>query len=603
MGLFERSPLPKDVRDELNVLGAEFEELRAADSERLARYSRYRDEIENVGRDNDLDTAIGTLDYRRERKNSPEFSRHRITLPYAQATTVKHANRIAGRMPDVIVDRREESAQERHRSDTIEKIVWGIHRESNGEVCLSGAAWDGSQIGSACFEAYFDPRRQMPLYRDVDPASVVVVRGVDDPHDFERVYRFWSVPLASLQAQYRNREFAGFPVELGNIEPRQKVDGREYVTIVQTSDRRRAVRFVMEGRVGLQAWTHDYGFTPYVVIPNLGPERKVWGWADYEFIRDLARYLPVYFGREADILKMVANGAFKVKGTKLSTSAVRRILSNGGILPVGREGDVEPVEVPQVPAFAESHLERARTMLNDLGFSPPAAWGDGAAGSGSDRGLQLQPMLELTNLKQINWGAGLSRLGSMCLRMIDLKQVEPTRYRGVAKRGARKSPFNLLIGPEVEPVVQQSDDGEDIELPRSPKELFDGDYSVRFVWQNRIDVDDPAYVASELNKFAQGVQSLRTTLERLGIQSPEDEIKLIEDEAERHPWLRDGMIKLMQMQMDASQQGQGGGQPFDPAGAMGGALDQMTTKDGSALDADAGAGALNGGIGQLYGGA
>jgi hypothetical protein len=47
-----------------------------------------------------------------------------------------------------------------------------------------------------------------------------------------------------------------------------------------------------------------------------------------------------------------------------------------------------------------------------------------------------------------------------------------------------------------------------VDLPRTPKELFDGDYERPLLWNNRIDPDDPSYVLSELNKFQHGAQSL-----------------------------------------------------------------------------------------------
>ena len=72
--------------------------------------------------------------------------------------------------------------------------------------------------------------------------------------------------------------------------------------------------------------------------------------------------------------------------------------------------------------------------------------------------------------------------------------------------------------------------------------------------------------------FQPGVQSLYTTLERLGIQNPEEEMRLIEQEAERFPWLRQGMIALIKEQLAAGQDASGGGggaAPSSMAGALG----------------------------------
>lgn len=597
MGLFTRtaSPLDQEVQD----LGAEFRNLLSAENERLTRMQTYRDELEAV-RSTSLNASVGA-DYGRV-ANDPSPHRHRFNLPFGQAMTVKHSFRVAGRLPDALVDRREETEEERHRSDTMEKIWWGITRESGGEAQLADASWDASQLGAACFETYLDLRRQMPVYRAIDPAGTLVVRGVLDPHDFQRVYRFWDAPLASVVAQYREGSVDGAPIALNEIQ----ADPTGSVRIVQMTDKTRVVRWALgraDGRgdtvqdVPLYRRTHNYGFVNYVVIPNLGPERNVWGWADYEFTREVIDYIGKLFGREADILKMVANGAMTLSGSKLSPGAVAQILHKGGILPLSKEGKLEPVAVPEVPNFEQAHAERSIKFLQMLGFAPEAAWGDGAAGSGSDRGLQLGPMLELTSMKQINFGSGLSRLASMMYRMVEGQTVEPARYTGVAARGAKRTPFNFSFGPGAAS-LETSDGGE---LPMTPKELFDGDYKIRFSWPTRLDPDDPAYVASELNKFTSGVQSARTTLEKFGVESPEDELKLIEQENDDHPWLRQGMLKLIEMQLGASQQGQNDGSQNTAADPYGAATATMTSKDGKALDGDAMSGALPSSFGVLSG--
>ena len=232
-----------------------------------------------------------------------------------------------------------------------------------------------------------------------------------------------------------------------------------------------------------------------------------------------------------------------------------------------------------------AHRESVMQYIKMLGFAPDAAWGDGAAGSGSDCGLQMQPLAELSRMKQLNWSVGLSRLFAMAFEMIEGQQVGTARYRGKTKKGSRRSPFNLLIGPDQAPVQEPNDqynpdsltegtDEEFIEVPRDPETLFDGDHDVRFEWQTESqDPSDPAFVMSELNKFQQGAQSLRTTLENLGVESPEDEMNLIEQESERFPWLRQGMIQMLKAQMD-NQQGAGGGAPGE-GGAAGPAREDV----------------------------
>lgn len=601
------------VADDLLASNAEFQALTAAASERVTRQQLYRDEGNRV-RDPNLDVASAdTSDYGRRPKNADgNPQRHRIPLPLGKAMTVKHAYRIAGALPDVVVDQRDESPEERHRSDTMEKIVWAILRASGADTTFSSVAWNASEIGAGCFDLYMDYKRNMPIFRSVDPVGIFEVQGVDDPHDFQRVYRTWEAPLASVIMEYREKTFRGAPVNVKNLPSYKGAGGIDRVKIVQMCDRDKVVRYAVGGNmvVGLHEQVHGYGFVPYVIVPNIGPYEEVWGWADYEFVRSLTGYISQLFSREADVLKAVAAGAYQEDGTGVASQTIAKVIRDGGVISKKRESKIEPIQPADMPSFAEGHADRAMQMMKMLGFAPDAAWGLPGSGSGTDRGLQLQPLLEYTAMKQLNWQSALARLFSMSYRMMEKKMVGNSTYRGasVSKTGNRAA-FAFVIGPDAKPTTSLTEDQEgmpmEVELPNTPKEVFDGDYGVRFVWRNRVDPEDPQYVASELNKFQSGVQSMETTLENLGVQAPEDEMRRIEKESERFPWINDGRVRLLMAQLSGGAQGNGGGAPPDTS--MGGAVDTFGSTGGGgqsgALNTDALSGALSGGVGTPYGAA
>ena len=614
MALLRRDP----NTDELLAVTAEYRALETAYNERVQRMKQYRDEGVRVRDPNMTLNSADLSDYGRRPRTDGLPHRHRITLPLGKAITVKHAFRIAGRLPDIVVDERDSSPEESYRSDSMEKIAWSVIRASRGETTLSSASWNASEIGAGCLDLYFDYKKNMPVFRSVDPVGIYEVPGVDDPHDFQRVYRSWDVPLASVQNEYRDKAFRGKPIAVGDIQASNNVGGVEMVQIVQLCDAQKILRFAISrhGAVGLYEYIHNYGFTPYVIIPNLGPYEDVWGWADYEFVRALVEYIPTMFSREADVLRAVAAGAYQESGTGVNAQTLANIIREGGVASTKRDSTITPIQPAEMPSFAEAHGDRAMDMLKMLGFAPDAAWGMPGSGSGTDRGLQLQPLLEYTAMKQLNWQSGLARLMAMAFKMIEQKMVGTSTYRGtkVSGKARRRTPFSFTFGPSAVPDSQLVESGDptalpiEISLPRTPKELFDGDYDVRFVWRNMVDPDDPAYVLSELNKFQQGAQSLETTLENLGVQAPEDEMKRIEREAQRFPWVNQGLVSLIMAQIRGNAQGMGGGAPPDTTGSMQGALETVSQVAGGgqsgALGADAGAEALGpSGTGQLYGGA
>jgi hypothetical protein len=587
--------------DELMALNAEFENLRAANANRVGRMNQYRME-NNTVRDsrNDLD-VFDLNDYGRRPKGTVDQARrHNIPIPLGKAVTVKHAYRIAGAPFDMTVDQREDTIEESHRSDTMEKVAWGTYKHSKGQTAFASAAWDGSELGSSVFDVWFSPVTNLPCFRRIDPVGFFEVQGVEDPHDFERVYRVWSAPLASVRAQYREKLYDGQPVSINSMRMTTSDNGVDMVDIVQMCDKNRVVRWVSgadeNSVVPVFGHQHDYGFAPYVIIPNIGPYEDVWGWADYEFVRSLVAYIPQLLAREADVLKAVANGGMIERGTGAAPQTVKRVISEGGILPSKREGTVDPIAAPDMPAFHGDHSARAVDLFKMVGFAPDAAWGLPGSGSGTDRGLQLQPLLEYTGMKQMNWSAGISRLMSYVFRIVEAKTTEKVSYSGTipGKHVNQSQPFRFLFGPDAAAKMADETDSlgmpTPVELPMTPKDVFDGEYEISVKWRNRIDPDDPQY--------------LQTTLENLGVAAPEEEMKRIEEEADRFPWINQGQVALITAQMGQTQ-GQGGGNPGDTGGqATQDAMGSMLSPTGASgsLNADA-ATAASGGTGTPYGGA
>ena len=562
-----------------------------------ARYARSRDEGRVSLGDHD--------DYGRPDGDAPR-NRHAIPLNYDHAITQKHTYRIAGRLPDVLVPGNDRSKYERFRSDTIEKLIYGVWRYSDIDSQFASGAHHGSLLGAACFDVWLDPATglQIPKVRELHPGTVLVVPGIDDLHDFEAVYRFWSVSIRSLREKYRGVELP-HGGHIDDIRPEEGSEGR--VTLVELITRNQRIRFA--GKTVLSVRDHNYGFAPYIIIPNLGPVEELWGYSDHEFYKDAVAYLERLISRQADVAATTANGAMQDLGSGQHPSKVLNIIRKGGIVPGKKDSKgIQPIQPPEFGAWIDSHHAFIRQAINDLGFTPDAAWGTlGAATSGSDRALQLGAQLELTGLKQIHWSGGIKRMNTMILKLIE-KYTQQATFRGTATKGYRSSPFTIVVNAaaaEAQQPLSQSDvdlsdigpDGAPMALPQTPKELIAGDYCTEVKWNNRLDRDDPQFVLSELNKFSQGIQSAYTTLERLGFADPDEELQLIDKEAKQYPYLRSGMIALVKQQLD---QQAGAGQPSGAGGGQGDLSSALSTVlaggggQSGALGFDAQSRALNG---------
>jgi hypothetical protein len=242
MALFS-STKPDDYLSRVQTLATEFRALQAGDTERLQRMKTYRDEMEAARVDTLVPKEKGG-DYGRTAKRDGETPRHRFTFPFAQALTIKHSFRIAGRLPDAQVDRREETPEERHRSDAMEKIWWGIVRASKGDVRLAAAAHDASGLGAACLEVYWDAEAQMPHFRDVDPSASSSSRASMTRTTSSASTASGRSMLASLGGPVprplRGRSEAA---RRGLLRAPGRPNGK--VCIVQMTDKNRTVRFAL----------------------------------------------------------------------------------------------------------------------------------------------------------------------------------------------------------------------------------------------------------------------------------------------------------------------------------------------------------------------
>lgn len=555
----------RDARKLADQLSEQFESLRQEQMSRLQRYQDVEDRYSRVREQSGIEVS----DYGRIRKGE-EKRRHYIPLPYEHAITMKHAYRIAGRLPDIVADRLDNGPLERYLASTKEKMLYSVYRHSDAEAEIAAGAQDASKHGSACFDVYWDHNANMPKFRAICPGQIIPIPGVDDPHSFSSVFYFWHVPLATFRAQYGDLELPTGETGLA-VHPDSWNDNKT-VTIIEKVTPTTRTRFA-GGQLLRAPIVHNYGFTPYIIIPNLGPQRNIWGYSDFEFYKDVVAYYESLMSRMADVIAATAGGAYIEKGTGRTSNEILTVLSEGGIAPSRKDGAVEPIGVPEFGTGTVEHLQMMREALNDLSSTPPASWGTLGASSGSDRALQLAPQAEMTALKQINWSAGYRRLNKMILTLIRDKTMGEVKFVGQHVRRHAITPFTITLNATQtnQPVEDPNfvdEQGVPIPMPQTPAEVIGDNLGTQVVWERRLDRDDPEYILAELNKFQQGVQSLKTTLDHLGVENPEDEMKLIEEEADRFPWLRSGMIALIKESIAAQGQGDGGSGGGDLAGGL-----------------------------------
>ena len=571
------------TRDLIERYDAELQHLRIDDGLRLQRMVDLRQVMESFRRDSP--DRILPSDYGRNGPVNAAGSTD-VRLPYLLALTVKHAHRAGGQMPDVRVARADSSPEERWRQSVLERFLACCWNESDALVQLTTAAWDASCVGAGAFEVYWNAERQVACFYARDPAGIVVVPDPYRVWPYQRAYRSWLAPIASVRASYEGKPIDVMNEVLGmpNIDQLVPVDQAQGSVCQINEVKTDTDCWRWSGRVLLHHSKHGADCCPTVVYPNVGPLRMVFGYSDVEMAQDIALYYQRLFSRQADVAAFASRGSYTEEQTGVPAAQIVEIIKKGGVAPIRRDSEIKPIPAHEQPAFINEHFTAARDALSDLSFVPDAAWGSqgSEATSGSERGMQMLPQVELARQKQVNMRWALEKVDELCLRMAERNALGRSTYRGTMKRDGVSRSFRMDLGPAAEP--PQGLDGVDMTLPK----LIAKDYDTEVVFTDHLDVWDPQFVLSELNKFQQGAQSLQTTLERLGTADPVDEMNLIQAEAEAMPWLRQGMIALIEKQLQADDQAAGsGGADMPPQGQLPSGMEAMfgdAGQSGSATD-------------------
>jgi hypothetical protein len=552
----------------------ELQELRAHDVHRISRMVGMRDLVEQFRRD---DPRTSTWDYGRRFLGTGPNGKHDIRLPYLLATMIKHTHRVASKVPDVRVDRADQSLAERWRQYALERYLAVCWARSDAAVQIQDGAWDGSGVGAVAFEVDYHIKDQIGCFYARAPEGIVIVPDPVTVWPFQRVYRSWTTSVAALKATYNGRDVSPFdstfgPVAVEDLVPDEGGDkDTNRCTVHEVSTPEFKLRWC--GSVELYYIEHNYGICPWVVVPNVGPRRKLYGYGDVEMLADAALYYQMLMSKQADVTAFAARGAYTEENTGQNAELISSIIASGGVVPIREGSEIKPIEAPTQPAFVSDHLDAAHRAIMEIGFTTTASWAssDAAATSGSESGMRLQPSVELARLKQVNLAWALAKVNEIILRIAERKisADDGLIYRGaIPLPNGRSEPFKLKLGGATGEgtIPDEFREVPDTSLPTA----IGGSYETNVIFTDRLDMYDPQHSLQELSKYSQGAQSLRTTLENLGCQDPDNEIGLIVKEAEANPWMRQGMIALVLAQLKASE-GQGGsGLPGSDAPMPGG---------------------------------
>ena len=280
---------------------------------------------------------------------------------------------------------------------------------------------------------------------------------------------------------------------------------------------------------------HGYDRVPFWVVQNIvDPEKDPTdggSLSDLEDIPQLNQHLNLMRSEQAEEIVtnihrplIYASDDHQQEPKSLSFSA-------GAVYPIGIEERLEPVPYEGQPAEAWRHVEEIQQDIRTLSFLGDAGFGDfGSGTSGVAARIALTPMQRILELKLPPRIEVLRSLGSFLLRCFEQKLPKDAKLRGWVKGGVLR--------------FQQVD--------LAPEDIA-GQYYVDVDYGNLLPRDDQAHQQNEIYKWGSGAQSLFTTLENMGHEDPDEEIKRMKREL-KDPWLNPEKWLAVQQAVAAQKQ-------------------------------------------------
>lgn len=423
----------------------------------------------------------------------------------------------------------------RNHAERTEKILARLLKLSNANRQFDVGALVGSQLGRTIFKVYKkgSGKSRHAAFSLCQPDYFYGIPAGDDSlGEFAKVY--YSYPMDKTEAKRVFGE-GDYKTE-GELARNQYYDPRP-------EDERGDGNMVRRRRTVpvLEVWTKDdyllvvggvvvaneanpfkwkstgEGFIPFIAIENIrsmagdiaGTSSGV-GEADIGQARELNEQLNYLISQKSYIVQRYLRPTLVWEGAPQNyAETLTSTLGGGGAIPTRLGSRIYFLTHDQPnPAVMELESELRQGILETSGMNDAAVTGEGggSVNTGPSTANQLFPVTAGVERKRTEWTTGLEKLMAMLLEI----------QEGIGDSEA--------LGEAVVNQTIQSADRTDGEVVTLSGKDINGLREVSIAWPGMLPKDDLEAARLEMEKASRGLQSIYTTLEKLGEQYPDDEL-------------------------------------------------------------------------------
>lgn len=419
----------------------------------------------------------------------------------------------------------------RDSAERTEKILTRLLRLSKAQVQFAQGAKTGSKLGRTIFKVYKKGQKgaEHACFTYCQPDYFYGVPASDNiaGDDYSTVY--YSYPIDRLEAQ---RRYGNKP-----YRTEAELDGGQFYNVLQERESMGEQTLRNRRIPVLEVWTKDAyallvggevvfnganpfkwkttgeGFVPFVVIENIRNDEDGRGQPDIAEARVLNEHLNQLISRKNYVVNrhlhptLVWEGAPSNYGEILAGTK-----GGGGAIParLGARLQFLAYDRPNGMVTEMEGLLRGAILessgLNEVAFQGTVT---GSVNTGPALAAQFQPVLTTVEAKRMEWESGLQNLKAMLLEV----------QEGI---GASKALGQAVVNQSIK--SENDSDGELVDLSGAD---ISGLRDVQIHWPGMLPKDEYEQARLEMEKAAQGIQSIYTTLEKLGVEYPDDEIARI----------------------------------------------------------------------------
>jgi len=389
-----------------------------------------------------------------------------------------------------------------NRSEAKEKILRDhLYKKNKWSSTIYEGGLGGAVYGDTVFYCPWDSKMNKFNIQNVFPGYVRIKFKNTDYKEIEYAFIVEVVSTESVERDYgvyvKDAEAAYLRESLWD-DTRIRSGG--YVVVKKYFDQKYYAE-VCDNIFLKEPMEHNLPRIPLFHIPNKWECYEPWGTSDLKDLISVQEEVNVACSDEAKIVKLFSEP--KIVGKNLTEKDINYLKRTKGTLwAMRKDGDLKPFQFQGNIYPISQRIQDILQRWQMISGMSPVLWGmpQGSINTGVALSSQAAPLLQLLKTKREIWDERLKEMFAYILEVLE-------------KKG-----------------------GTDKQYGASYKDIVHGDYEIEIQWEDRMPKDDSIYIANELQKQAARVQSRFTTMKRLGVKSPQDEMALIAWQ-ERHPLL------------------------------------------------------------------